>query len=309
MARTKGAKSEKIAVSKEALNPGEIPVVLPETELGYITGTSLPRTRKKVAIVGFAPSSMTDVRSLFNDPDFEIWGLNQLYMVFPHLPKFATRWFQIHNKQAYNQAVRDHNHHAWLAAPTWVDPQTGQRFPVEHPLPVYMQEQIPDVPSSVPFPVAAIMRRLGDYFTNSISWMLALAICEGFEAIHIYGVDMAQDEEYSEQRPSCEYFIGLARGKGIDVFIPAHSDLCKTMWLYPFEDHKPFKIKLDKRKQELRQRAGQLNAEEQNARDARMQVLGALENMSYVGKTWMSNANDQAVNKDHLARMEGVELL
>ena len=27
-----------------------------------------------------------------------------------------------------------------------------------------------------------------------------------------FGVDMAQDDEYASQRPSCEYFIGLARG-------------------------------------------------------------------------------------------------
>ena len=45
----------------------------------------------------------------------------------------------------------------------------------------------------------------------------------------MYGVDMAQDTllaaEYSEQRPSCEYFIGLAEGAGIRVDIPGGSDL------------------------------------------------------------------------------------
>ena len=289
----------------------EAPVVEPaqekQPELGFITGTDAPRTRKKVAIVGFAPSSMTDVRSLFDDKDFEIWGLNQLYMVFPHLPKYATRWFQIHNKSDYEQAVRDHSHEDWLANPSYVDPQTGKKHPLDHQLPVYMQTHIDKVPLSIPFPVAGIMRQLGDYFTNSISWMIALAICEGFEAIHIYGVDMAQDEEYAEQRPSCEYFIGFARGMGIKVFIPAQADLCKTLWLYPFEDHKPFKIKLEKRKIELRQRAGQLNAEEMAAHDGRMQVLGALENMNYIHRNWMCNAQDQAIDKDHLARMEGVE--
>jgi hypothetical protein len=47
---------------------------------------------------------------------------------------------------------------------------------------------------------------------------------------------MANDIEYQSQRPSCEYFIGLARGKGIEVYVPPESDLLKCMYLYGFED-------------------------------------------------------------------------
>jgi len=262
-----------------------------ENVLGFMTGTNIPRERKKVAIVGFAPSTMSDVKVLFDDPDFEIWGLNQLYLPFRQLgiamAEHATRWFQIHNRHTYDNAIRDHKHHDWLAS---------VKFPV------YMMKHEPDVPFCVPLPFGDIMNMLGTtYFTNSISWMIALAIIERFEEIHIYGVDMAQDDEYAEQRPSCELFIGIARGMGIKVYIPAKSDLLKTMWIYPIEDHKPMVVKMQSRTEELQHRAAELNAQEQNFCDQRMQILGALEKMRYVKKnfnlTALGNAVDKEVNK------------
>ena len=62
--------------------------------------------RDKVAIVGFAPSSMTDVRPYFDDPHFEIWGINQLYIAFPMMAKKASRWFQLHQRTEYDTALR-----------------------------------------------------------------------------------------------------------------------------------------------------------------------------------------------------------
>lgn len=156
---------------------------------GLITGTEIPRTRTKVAIVGFAPTSMTDVRVLFDNPDFEIWGLNQLYIAYPAIVEHCTRWFQIHHRTSYDINVqRDIGHHEWLT--------------LQKNFPIYMQEQQPDVPMSVRFPKEDIIANFGTYFTNSISWEIALACYEtmlarmqgvpGFDEMHIYGVDMAQ---------------------------------------------------------------------------------------------------------------------
>ena len=50
--------------------------------------------------------------------------------------------------------------------------------------------------------------------------MIALAIYEDFDIIHVYGVDMAVCGEYEQQRPSCEFFCGIAKGKGIELYIP-----------------------------------------------------------------------------------------
>lgn len=146
-------------------------------------GKGIPRLRKKVCIIGFAPGSMRLAAVHFGDSDMEFWGLNQLYMAFPEMVQHATRWFQFHAKTSYDANIgRDHKHHDWLAAQT--------------EFPIYMQKREPDVPCSIPLPKDLILSKFRPYFTNSISWELALAIHEGFEEIHVYGVDMAQDSEY-----------------------------------------------------------------------------------------------------------------
>jgi len=102
--------------------------------------------------------------------------------------------------------------------------------------PVYMQKHWDLVPTSVPYPMEEMLKKYGGYFTNSVSWMIALAIQEGAEEIHVYGVDMAVHTEYHHQRPSCEYFLGVAVGMGIKVYIPPEADLMKTRFLYGFQE-------------------------------------------------------------------------
>jgi len=253
-----------IMTNTEALKPGGI-----------------PRTRNKVAIVGFAATSMREVVPLFEDPDFEIWGLNQLYMAFPEITEHATRWFQLHERKFYDAAIRDHKHSAWMGA--------------QKTFPIYMQQPEPDIPMSVKFPIQTMLANFGEYFTNSISWEIALAVYEGFEEIHIYGVDMAQDDEYTEQRPSVEYFIGIAKGRGIRVHVPENSDLLKAFWLYPFENDIGFEGKITTRIQELRQRMAQMAGQEQGIHDQRMMMAGAIDNMAYIRRNWRGSIREMRV--------------
>jgi hypothetical protein len=269
------ASARKYGVMKPKEESGEV--------LGYMTNTEvlpngpLPRTRRKVAIVGFAPSTMTDARSVFTDPDFEVWAINQLYVAFLLIAEHATRWFQFHHRSSYQEAIRDHDHHNWLK--TWSD--TKER-------PVYMMRREHDIPYSVKFPRKEIKELIRPYFTNTISWLIALAEYEGFEGIHVYGVDMAQDEEYMEQRPSVEYYLGRVdntcihsencdMAKKRQLFVPARCDLLKNLWEYPYEDHQPFRQRIDSRRKELRERAEEAKNLERNARDARIQRIGIIE--------------------------------
>jgi len=98
-----------------------------------------------------------------------------------------------------------------------------------------MQKKWTSIKNSEIYPKEEIVRRFGNYFTNTISWMIALAIHKGYKTIGIFGVDMAVSSEYHHQRPSCEYFIGLARGMGINVILPDEADLLKARFLYGFE--------------------------------------------------------------------------
>ena len=213
----------------------------------------------RVAIVGCCDNTYHGVKRLFGSPDWEIWGINQLWKTFPELPKHATGWFQIHD---WDEMVEtDHNEIAWLAS---------RKFPI------YMRKEWEEIPTAIRFPKEEIVQEFGTYFTNCISWMIAFAIHAGFKEIHLYGIDMAMDYEYGYQRPSCEYFIGLARGMGVRVYIPRGSDLLKTTRLYGFEDTRE---EADKIRSEVRRFSRKI-LESKDAirdnRDRRMELEGAL---------------------------------
>ena len=229
--------------------------------------------RKKVAIVGFAPSWNL---APFKDESFEIWGLNELYKYFSQMPDaVADRWFEIHSPDSPSKNTPEHR--KWLA---------------ECPIPVYMQEHFDDIPNSIEYPRKEIKEYFGKNFivdengaaftdySNSISWMIALAIYEGFEEIHVYGVDMAQKSEYAWQRSSCQYFLGYAAGKGIKLLIPKTSELCKFPQDYGWETDNQPRLKKRQRKKELTERKKFHTGEIQKAQQLIAQHQAALQQLN-----------------------------
>lgn len=191
---------------------------------------------KRVAIVGFAG---TKEQTPFDDLSVEVWSLNELYgWMQPKLEKVGRRWdrwFELHDMQTITDSVEDQAHLKWLQA------QAPDR-------PVYMQAAHPTIPASVAYPIEKMCRMFGRYFTSSIGYMIALAMSEGRDEqmnvvdealaygwIGLYGIDLAADAEYGEQRPNTEYLLGLAQGKGITIQIAKGSALLKADRLYGFE--------------------------------------------------------------------------
>jgi len=113
-------------------------------------------------------------------------------------------------------------------------------------IPVYVQEITHKIKNETLYPIKKIVDNYGIkkvdngiekyklYATNTISYMLALAIEYKYDRIELHGIKMAALSEYGIQLPSCEYMIGLARGKGVDVVIH-NSNLCNTMYLYGYD--------------------------------------------------------------------------
>lgn len=216
--------------------------------------------KKKVYIVGFAPSWK---ETPWDDKEAEIWVLNEFYKVAKQVPNFrADRWFEIHNRFSLSKNMPEH-----------------QQFLKQCFVPVYMQKKYDDIPNSIKFPKDEIIEFFKDkgckgaqYFTNSISWFIAFAIMEGFQYIGIYGVDMATDSEYGWQRPSCEYWIGLAEGMGIEVYIPPASDLLKCTQLYAFESDNRNRVWIKTQEKELAKRDQQFAQQEVQAQNALLQA-------------------------------------
>lgn len=197
---------------------------------------------RKVALLGFAD---TYGHAPFDDPSVEIWGINELHK---YLPRW-DRWFELHPRDGFEiKGNRDQEAHvAWLRA----------QKPVGDPAykPVFMRELFDDIPAGVVYPLQHMSDRFfvrfgqRPYFTSSIGFMLAMAIAEGRDEnfvpigdgseavswIGLYGIDLAAASEYGEQRPNAEYFIGLARGLGIQVEIAEGSALLRGDHIYGFE--------------------------------------------------------------------------
>ena len=91
------------------------------------------------------------------------------------------------------------------------------------------------------YPFDAVAKTIGQpYWNSSIAYAMALAIHEGAQEIAIYGVDMDGTDEFGYQKANMEYLIGVARGRGISVYIPPQSALCKFAPTgIKFYDHMP----------------------------------------------------------------------
>lgn len=175
---------------------------------------SFRKGKKTVAIVGFANDSVS--LAPYNDDSVEVWGLNEAH-AFQWM-KRATRWFQLHDTYKQKLAKRGiTTHHEWLKENKWN-------------IPIYMISKDDEIPNSVVYPLAEVCDRFlsaiqkGDskvkYFGSTFDYMMAIALLEDFDRIEIYGVNMESENEYSNQKPSAEFWIGLALGKGVEIYLP-----------------------------------------------------------------------------------------
>ena len=87
-------------------------------------------------------------------------------------------------------------------------------------VPFITQKQHPDIPLSVAFPLKEVFVKFGTlYFTNTICYMIAMAILEGVTSIELWGVVQGGYQEYLRERKGVEYWLGWAAGTGIKIDI------------------------------------------------------------------------------------------
>ena len=239
-----------------------------------------PAKKKKVCIVGC--SNTKELAPYHLADEVEFWGVNNLYLTLPDKP--WTRWWEIH--------LITHEDGQWLrrGAPEF----RGQ--PVEEylkslaklPCPVYMQQSNPLVPNAIRYPLQKVIADMGNYFTNTISYQIALAIMEGFKEIMVYGVDMACDSEYGHQRPSCEMFLGVAMGRGIKVTLPPASDLLKTRFLYGFQEQQslPWEEKIKNTRATIEKKRNIAIQQAEYAQKQVDQYTGAQLTLTEMDKAW-----------------------
>ena len=166
------------------------------------------KTKDNLLIVGFATSS-AGAAPVDKDDQYDIWGLNGIDRLIPG--KYNLNW-DLHKDEL---------------------PQERIEFAQKTGIPVLMPAIHPDLPNSLEFPFDELIAAFGSpYFACTFAWQMALAIAFGYKVIDIYGVDMTQDSEYAYERPCAEYYIGIARGAGIQVGLPDTTALCSLPFIY-----------------------------------------------------------------------------
>jgi len=257
------------------------------------------REKDRVYIIGTATTK--DIVP-WDDKDAEFWGVNNLYGV-PIPNAHYDRWFEIHNiwqdPMRQNKLIRRN-----------LEEFRGQKVMdylnglAKLNCTVYMQKHWPGlIPMSIPYPLDDVVNfftskgltlDLCRYITNTISYEIVLAIVLGFKEIGVWGVDMAIGTEYESQRPSCEYWLGVASGLGIKVIIPSQADLLKTRFMYGFEEkqqdlwaEKVEKIRVD-------MKVKRMNLEHTHAKNEATlnQMRGAEQAVEEIKKIWVNFGDD-----------------
>lgn len=256
--------------------------------------TEQPIPPRKIALIGKAPDSVG--LAPYDKADWEIWILNTL----GHL-KEVPRWdrqFELHDIElTKDKAYGDY--YEWLSKQT---------------RPVFLRDDPPaGFAGGIKYPLGAIQEYFGryagrTYLTNTVSLMLALVIYEHEHGMPVqecglWGINMAQhglakgqnaagwfSSEYARQRPSVEYWIGVAEGRGIQITLPVQSDILKASCIYGYHTTDAAK-KLMVRQQELQQRIQMAQQREQQGHDEAIFLTGALEGMNY-DLQWVAGAND-----------------
>lgn len=176
----------------------------------------MKKTKRKISIIGTSPTSLDDAP--YNDQSWEIWQLNGCFKT----PYRFDRHFEFHSVETLKRVYKN-DYFNFLAnnkEKVWTFNGSNYFDAKNRINPSVILDEFP-----------------GYYFSNTISWLLALAMHEGdIGKISIFGVDMDSESEYVNQRPCVEYYIGLAQGRGIDVSVSNKSSLLHYPYIYGVEN-------------------------------------------------------------------------
>jgi hypothetical protein len=151
---------------------------------------------KKVILVGKGHGHWLAPKE--KDEDTEVWGINDLVLQRTHVDLL----FNMHDLDDY--CILD---------------TSSVHFADKMGIPIVMIKKYPQYPNSIEFPLKEAMEEFKtDYFMTGIAYMFAYAIMKGFERIDCYGINMkGEDEKYKNARACVEFWIGVAKGRGIEV--------------------------------------------------------------------------------------------
>lgn len=174
---------------------------------------------KKLILLGTAVS-------IYNVPYenelFEIWGTGTT----ANMPstKRLDRIYEVHDRATIDWLISDRKcNYNKYKCPVFVRDLDEVNGLIDYPVDFCKEKN----------KIFKILKR--EYFTSTVSWMLAHAIIQGYTEITIMQIHLSHESEYFYERPCIEYWIGRAEERGIKVNIPEDSEILNGHYLYGFE--------------------------------------------------------------------------
>ena len=220
---------------------------------------------RKIAVCGSAASSVG--LAPYGDPTWEIWSCSPANKGQPRVDV----WFELHNPEL---KVRE-GLFEWME---WLKTK---------PL-VYMQRAYKEYPGAKAYPLQAMLNKWGPYlWTSQLAYMLALAIEQKPAQIALYGIDMAANSEYNQQRLACQFLLKhIIDSQDIELIVPPESDILEPAPFYAYCESSRQWRKFYARKNELQGRVATLQGEVAKKNAEAAHLTGAIDDMEYHMAHW-----------------------
>lgn len=177
-----------------------------------------------VAIIGLGPSCATFFEltrrlggvSAWCD---EVWGINSIGDVLR-----CDRVFHMDDLKIQEARAAEKPDSNIAAMVRWLK---------THPGPVYTSVVREGYPGLVAFPLEEVLNRKADgnggapYFNSTAAYAIAYAVHIGVQRISLFGLDytLANHHHAEQGRACCEFWLGIAAARGIQITVPDTSSL------------------------------------------------------------------------------------
>jgi hypothetical protein len=220
---------------------------------------------KRAVIVGTAQSWK---QAPFDDPGATIVSLNDAYML--DLPR-VDEWYELHpvDKFYYRKKTQKVIHEKDVTKGHYIRPEGHMEWLQKQAatIPVWLKDAPPDgwPANAQRFPIEAIEAKYGQYWASGPSYILAHLYERGYRHVEIYGIHLATEHEYREQRPQFENLLGrmlgphvtethegekrIFTGADFTLVLPKSSPIMQHGWKYAYEPkpqpkHNPYRDEL-----------------------------------------------------------------
>ena len=166
-------------------------------------GLLSPDGRRKVAIYG---AGMGSDAAPLDDPAWTVWALNLIAPIDKQGRLRADAWWDIHQIGA--QTPDDMRWIAKCPVPIIVPPCLMDAS--ENAVALPMKRMLREFPSDAPY-------------ACTFAFQISLALLMGYETIGLFGMELAygSPRERTVEWASVSWWIGFARGRGVEILTPA----------------------------------------------------------------------------------------